>query len=489
MPDVSNNRLLEYDQPVPYQAPALRRLSPATLAAGAPAFTLAVNGNGFVPSSVVRWQGSPRPTTFINSTQLQAPISAADVAGGGPFDVTEYTPGGGASTSLNLTLYARHSQDAIADVVFGQPSFVTSTLNNPDLAGGANWMNGPTGVAVDVRTGRLFVSDPGNSRVLSWASAAAQANGQAADLVIGQPDLYHYGYAFTATGLAGPEGLAVDLNGNLYVVDGSLNRVTEYDAPLTTGMAATRVFGQGGSFTAHDSNHGGMGPDSLYLPVGVAVDAQGNMYVADSYNDRVLEYDAPLAPGGDTTADRVFGEPNFYTDTAPAPITSAITLYRPEAVAVGAQGQLFVADTVDSRVLEYVSPLTSRVADRVLGQPGFSSIDPPFIPDASSLNDPQGLTVDLQGNLYVGDSGNNRVLEYDAPLTTHAAAARVFGQPSFITDTANAGGLSALSLSNPNQLALDAHGDLFVADWQNSRVLEYDRPLPLLAVFLPLVRR
>src|SRR5207249_5388741 len=84
------------------------------------------------------------------------------------------------------------------------------------------------------------------------------------------------------------------------------NRVLEYDTPLTSDTTADRVFGQGGSFSTTTCNNGGVSADSLCTPVGVAVDGAGNLYVADSHNHRVLEYDTPLT--SDTTAERVFDQ-------------------------------------------------------------------------------------------------------------------------------------------------------------------------------------
>jgi hypothetical protein len=85
------------------------------------------------------------------------------------------------------------------------------------------------------------------------------------------------------------------------------------------------------------------------------------------------------------------------------------------------------------------------------------------------------------------DYGNNRVLEYAPPFANHMAASRVFGQPDFKSYLPNNGGVSASSLSEPFALALDYPGNLYVADSVNHRVLEYDGILS--RVFLPLVKR
>ena len=222
--DIGNNRVLEYEVPIPYGVPALIGISPSSVPAGSPALTLTVTGSGFVDTSIVRWNGSDRPTTYLSSTQLNASISATDVTHGGPFAVTVFTPapGGGSSTLVNLNLYTRSGQDPAADAELGQPGFLEATPNNPALPGGANRLFTPGSVVVDSHSKRLFVADSNNGRVLSWPNAPAFMNGQAADLVIGQPDFisnHANNGGVSANSLYSPAGLAVDAQGNLYVAD------------------------------------------------------------------------------------------------------------------------------------------------------------------------------------------------------------------------------------------------------------------------------
>ena len=97
------------------------------------------------------------------------------------------------------------------------------------------------------------------------------------------------------------------------------------------------------------------------------------------------------------------------------------------------------------------------------------------------------MALDAQGDLYVADTLNDRVLEYDAPLATDAIADRVFGQPDFTHSVENNGGLSVSSLDQPWSVALDAQRNLYVADTYNNRVLEYD--WALVKLDLPLILR
>jgi sugar lactone lactonase YvrE len=490
--DEKNNRVLEYDVPVPYGVPVLSALGPSSVAAGSPAFTLAVNGSGFVAGSVVQWNGSKHITTFINSTQLTISVSLADLAGGGTFLVSVFTPppgGGGSLTTAGLYHYGRAGHDATADVVQGQPNFSANAENNL-LLPGANRLKFPNGVAVDLHSGRLFVADTYNNRVLSWPNAPAFANAQPPDLVLGQPNfLAHTGNngGVSARSLFYPYEVALDAQGNLYVADYNNSRVLEYDAPLSSGMAASRVFGQGGNFTTALPNNGGVSANSLSGPTALALDSHGNLYVADGGNNRVLEYDTPLST--DTTADRVFGQPDFNQRKFNNGGLGSASLDNPDGVALDAHGNLYVADLANQRVLEYDVPLSSGMAaSRVFGQPDFGHSDSNQGGlGAKSLFEPGGLALDGWGNLYVADYGNHRVLEYYTPLVTGMAASRVFGQPDFGHNDGNHGGLSANSLSFPAGVALDAQANLYVADQGNSRVLEYD--WALFSLRLPLALR
>src|SRR5262249_21674190 len=147
----------------------------------------------------------------------------------------------------------------------GQPDFAGYVSNSPYVAGQANWLSNLSGIAVDQRTGRVFVADSDNNRVLSWPSAAARANGQAADLVIGAPNFAAnlYNAEVGPAVVNSPHGLALDDQGDLYVVDYFDERVLEFSAPLSTGMSAHLVFGQGNVFTTTDENKGGLSRDSL----------------------------------------------------------------------------------------------------------------------------------------------------------------------------------------------------------------------------------
>src|SRR5258706_11666829 len=146
------------------------------------------------------------------------------------------------------------------------------------------------------------------------------------------------------------------------------------------------------------------------------------------------------------------GHPKFAATAGNNGGLSAASLMSPFGVAVDAQGRLYVADLSNHRVVEYDGPLSNHAgADRVLGQPNFTTnagnnggLGP------QSLASPRGVAVDVVGDVYVLDTGNSRVLEYETPIGSHATpAARVFGQPDFTHNNANNGGGSPPSPDQP----------------------------------------
>jgi sugar lactone lactonase YvrE len=387
---------------------------------------------------------------------------------------------------------------APADLVIGQPDFLSSSCNATSAAS----LCKPTGVAVDP-SGNLYVADGGNSRVLEYpnpftaCSGVFPCVGGPADLVFGQGgsvtsntcDSDTEDSGSTSIDLCSPIGVAVDASGNLYVADSGNNRVLEYNTPLTAGVTASTVFGQGGSFTSNscdfDTIDGSSTAVDLCGPSGVALDASDNLYVADPGNNRVLEYNTPLKTG--VTAEMVFGQGGSVTsnscdfDTIDGSST-AIDLCTPTGVAVDASENLYVADQGNGRVLEYNTALTNATADTVFGQGGIFTTDSQCnydsdisgVSSANDLCDPAGVAVDPLGNLYVADKGNNRVLEYNTPLTSGTTAARVSGQDDFTHNAANL--VDAQGLNLPDALAIDSSftpNRVYVADEDNNRVLAW----------------
>jgi DNA-binding beta-propeller fold protein YncE len=354
-----------------------------------------------------------------------------------------------------------------ADSVLGQPGFTTDGCNQDGIA--ADTLCNPIAAATDPVSGRLYVSDFTNSRVLGYLDAATFPPGQPADLVIGQADFTSSGCGTGPERVCRPTEVLVDADGNLYVADRLNYRVLEFDDPIGTDGRADRVFGQRNM----GSRICALGRRQMCGPRGLALDAAGNLYVSDQGNSRILVYVDPL---NDQVADAVLGAPTFDVNIGCAEIPSASDLCIPRGIDVDGAGTVWVADGQNNRVVAFLDPLGSDgVADLVLGQTDFSTKECNYGGvSATSLCGQRDVKVTTNGTVFVADFTNSRVLAYKDPFGTDGAADGVIGQPTFGTRNCNHDGLTAETLCLPRGLELDDLAHLYVADSRNSRVLRYD---------------
>lgn len=138
------------------------------------------------------------------------------------------------------------------------------------------------------------MADSDNNRVLEYDDP--RISDATADLVLGQASMSSATCATSQTALCDPRSVAVDSTGTVYVADRDADRIVQYNSPRTTDASADRLFGQSTS-TGSSCNAGGLGPASLCSIRGVALDAVGNLYVADTSNNRVVVYLANNRPG------------------------------------------------------------------------------------------------------------------------------------------------------------------------------------------------
>ncbi len=309
--------------------------------------------------------------------------------------------------------------DQSANVVLGQGEFTTA-----GSALTAATFNLPVSTAED-DFGNIYVSDNVNNRVLQFKPPFS--NGMSASLVIGQPD-FTTGTpsASTQNGLAGPGGLAFDGSGNLWVVDFLNCRILQYKPPFTTDMNASVVLGQA-NFTSRTAATTSSGLNGPHL---IAFDANGNLWVTDTFNNRALEFKPPFANG--MAASVAIGQADFVSGGA---ATTANGLSFPTGVVFDSAGNLWIADTDNNRVLQFKPPFANGMsASLVLGQTDFTSQT--LATTQNGLSGPFGIAFDSNGNLGVADTGNNRTLGFAPPFSNNQNASLVLGQPDFTTATA-----------------------------------------------------
>ena len=423
-------------------------------------------------------------------------------------------------------------------------SYLSPVSTNPNLVEGREFYS-PQGVAVDASgaTPILYVADSQNNRILGWKDATALQDPQSgkwgvkADIVIGQLDFYStisYGpngtRALTAfsSGLSGPSGIAVDAQGNLWVLDSGNNRVLRFPKPMANigspnPQRADLILGQRDMISA-SPNQGASAPSEYTLSCYVSglgvmqgallFDYKGNLLVSDPANNRILIFDhTVVAQAGDTgdpvsniAAREAVGQPDFVTATAnPGPstgtavytnLTDKTKLRFPSAIALDSMNNLFVADAI-ARVLMYprASQVRGGAASRILGIPAQQPSGQSALPNVNEYSfaavvannaffgGPGALLI-ISDNLYVVDTYSHRILEFppaagwaaEATTAMSPKAVAVYGQASFNANLANgvANGVpSASSFLVPGALAY-VNNELYVADSGNNRVLVFD---------------
>ena len=400
---------------------------------------------------------------------------------------TLWGPAGAFATSTDLFVVDTYNSRVLdlpisgntlgpATRVLGQDRFDTNSIN---LIEGREFEFGPPGnaigtdsaIAIDA-TGsvpHLYISDPGNNRVLGFKDLRNLKPGAKADIVIGQPDMQ--------------------------------TALINYPANLGTKPNSS----------------------GLNRPIGLLVDSQGNLYVADSLNGRVLRFPAPFAytGGAPEPADLVLGQQNFTSQIFDA---TSSTMQAPYGLAFSGVNGLAVSDQGDNRVL-YI-PMTNgtftagndngKAATIVFGQQSFNGKAAGS--STTGMNSPHGISCDSNGFVYVADSGNNRVLVFNDPhnpTTTPTGEAGFpmtgFSSPEgvfvslltgeiWVANTASGTSVRFASLTSyqlgnlanstiqevssnyllhPLAVALDQYGDLYVADDANRVAFYYPGLTPM----------
>ena len=313
------------------------------------------------------------------------------------------------------------------------------------------------------RNGAVVLLDAGNNTLgtqyltgIGQGSLAVMVPGAISTAAgqVGQWTLVNDGGLATQADLYLPSGVAVDGAGNLFIADSHHNRVREvFAAGANAGKIAT-VAGDGSA--GYDGTATVATATSLNQPGGVAIDGAGNLYIADTNNNVVRKVN--LTTGAIATAAGT-GAPGYTGDGALAP---AATLNSPEGVAVDAAGDLYIADTNNDAVREVLAATgkIATIAGDGTGVPGFLGDGGPAI--GAKLNAPYGIALDTAGNLYIADSGNNRVRVVDTSAHINTFAGN--GTPAFLGDGSAA---TSAELYSPLGVACDPAGNVYIADARN----------------------
>lgn len=305
-------------------------------------------------------------------------------------------------------------------------------------------LNDPTGVAVDIQ-GNVYVADFANHRIRRIGKDGVITTVAG----MGTPGFSGDGGPATLSHLSFPTGVAVDAKGVLYIADTDNNRIRRVGpSGIITTIAGVGHFGFLGD--------GGVATQaSLNFPTGVAVDAAGIVYIADTGNHRIRR----VGPNGIITTLAGIGIPGFSGDGGPA---TQASLNYPYGVAVDVKGNVYIADT-GSNCVRCVGPNDIITTVAGSGAEGFSGDG--GLATQAALNSPYSVAVDVTGAVYIADMCNERVRRVgpDGVITT-VAGKGTFGF------SGDGGPAAQASLNSPTGMAVDASGVLYIADRLNSRI-------------------
>jgi trimeric autotransporter adhesin len=311
-------------------------------------------------------------------------------------------------------------------------------------------LNGPSGVAIDSGD-NLYIADPGNNRIRKVAAGSGVIT-----TIAGNGSAGYSGDNGPASGaeLNLPGGVIIDSAGGVYIADKGNNVIRRID---TSGTITTVA---GNNAEGYSGDNGLATNATLYGPAGVAVGG-GNLYIADTNNNRIRMVNSV----GTITTIAGDGTAGYTGDNGPA--TSA-TLNKPAAVLVGSTGTLYIADTGNDviRMISTTGTISTIAGTGVAGYSGDGGAA-----TSARLDSPYGLNADSAGDLYIADSMNNvvRMVSTAGIISTIAGN----GINGYSGDGAEATGAA---LSNPQSVALDSQGNVYISDRNNNRVREVNTP-------------
>jgi len=252
-----------------------------------------------------------------------------------------------------------------------------------------------------------------------------------------------------------PTGTAVDNSGNLYIADSSNNRIRKV---ATNGSIITTV---AGTVIGYSGDSGAATSAKMDWPNGVAIDSSGNLYIADTSNHRIRKVDATskiITTVAGTSTRGYSGDNGVATNAQ---------LNYPTGMAVDSSGYLYIADSSNNRIRKVATngSIITTVAGTVIGYSGDSGAA-----TSAKMDWPNGVAIDSSGNLYIADTSNNRIRKVtvsDGTISTVAGTST----GGYSGDN---GAATSAKLNQPYGVAVDSSGNLYIADTKNHRIRKVD---------------
>lgn len=322
-------------------------------------------------------------------------------------------------------------------------------------------LNTPQGFVKD-SSGNIYIADTNNNLIRKVAASTGIITTIAGN---GTPGYSGDGGPASSAELSSPYALAVDSAGDVYISDEGNNVIRKIAA--ATGIITTYA---GNGTTGSGGDNGAATKAQLFFPQGVAVDASGNLFIADVSNDRIRRVDA--ASGTITTVAGT-GSVGYSGDGG---LATSAQLYFPRGIALDTAGNLYIADT-ENNVIREVSASNhniSTIAGNGFGagiyQGGYTGDGGPAT--SAEFDFPEGVAVDGSGNLYISDTSNQVIRKVTASsgIISTIAGNGPAGFCDQILSGGDGGPATSAMLCYPSTLQADAAGNIYVADTNDSRI-------------------
>lgn len=344
--------------------------------------------------------------------------------------------------SGNVYIADRNNDEIRKITATGVVTTLAGSAGNGPFPGSADGIgiaarfNEPLSLAVDT-SGNVYVADSQNHKIRKITAAGVVttiAGSSVSSLIIDG--------AGTVARFNNPSGIALDTAGNLYISDSDHHVIRK----ITTAGIVSTFAGSGAQGSAD-----GTGLISLNAPSGIAIDASGNMYIANTDNYKIRKI-TPAGMVSSFVGSGAFGNADDIGTTA--------SFKSPTGIAVDASGNVYIADTYNHKIRKITA---TGLVSTFAGSGAQGSDD--GIGSIASFNTPSSLAIDALGNLYVADRGNHKIRK----ITATGVVSTLAG--SIINTSGNTDGVGTLaSFNSPYGIAVDALGNVYVADTQNSKI-------------------
>jgi trimeric autotransporter adhesin len=414
-----------------------------------------VSGNIFIADSSNNCIRMVTKSTGIISTVAGTGVSGNDGDGRQATAAQLSNPSGVAVDTLG-NIYIADSYDHRIRVVTKSTGIITTVpgsgyhgyaMRGFEAKSISAQFNGLHGVAVDT-LGNIYIADTYDHRIRMVTKSSESIRTVAGTGVSGYSG---DGGQATLAEFYGPHGVAVDVLGNIYIADTYDNRIRM--VTKSTGIITT-VAGTG--VDVYSGDRGQATSAQLSNPFGIAVDVSGNIYIADSYDHRIR-----MVTAGTDIITTVAGTGvSGYSGNGGQATSSQLS--NSSDVAVDALGNIYIADTANHciRLMKKNSGVITTVVGT--GVSGYSGDGGQAT--SAKLSNPYSAVVDTLGNIYIADSSNHciRMVTKSTGVITTAAGTGVSGY------SGDGGQATSAQLSNPYSVAVDVSGNIFIADSSNN---------------------